>query len=85
MADARRVPRSQGESASQVKVLQLECEMLTKKVRLLEGQHHSLEAAANRRQGDAEMRLAEQSARLEHYEAWRGAPAINVSKSDIGG
>jgi progesterone-induced-blocking factor 1 len=67
--ELERVTMLHGESASQVKVARLECEMLTKKVRLLEGQYHSLEAAANRRQGDAEMRLAEQAARLEHYEA----------------
>lgn len=67
--ELERVSMVHGESASQVKVLQLECEMMAKKVRLLEGQYHSLEAAANRRQGDAEMRLAEQAARLEHYEA----------------
>ena len=67
--ELERVASLREESASQVKMLQLECEMLTKKVRLLEGQYHTLEAAANRRQGDAEMRLAEQSARLEHYEA----------------
>ena len=58
--------------------------MLTKKVRLLEGQHHSLEAAANRRQGDAEMRLAEMSARLEHYEVrWRCNSSACVVNTDV--
>ena len=66
--ELERVTMLHGESTSVAKVLRLEVEMLTKKVRLLESQYLSLEAAASRRKADADMRLAEQAARLEHYE-----------------
>ena len=66
--ELERVTMLHGESTSVAKVLRLEVEMLTKKVRLLESQYLSLEAAASRRKADADMHLAEQAARLEHYE-----------------
>ena len=66
--ELERVTMLHGESTSVAKVLRLEVEMLTKKVRLLESQYMSLEAAASRRKADADMHLAEQAARLEHYE-----------------
>ena len=56
----------------------MECEMLTKKVRVLEGQYATLEGTSRRRQGDVEMRLAEQATRLDHYEV---GTAVTLSTS----
>ena len=66
--ELERVSLLHGESQSIAKVLRLECEMLTKKVRLLEGQYLNLEGVASRRTQEHAARGAEMSARLEHYE-----------------
>ena len=47
--ELERVSLLHGESVSVAKVLRLECEMLTKKTRLLESQYLNLEGAASRR------------------------------------
>ncbi len=67
--ELERVSLLHGESVSVTKVLRLECEMLTKKTRLLESQYLNLEGAAGRRARDADARAAETSARLAHYES----------------
>ena len=67
--ELERVSMLHGESQSVAKVLRLECETLTKKVRLLESQYLGLEASAARRRAEADARSAEQAARLEHYES----------------
>ena len=67
--ELERVSLLHGESVSTAKVLRLECEMLTKKVRLLESQYLNLEGAAGRRARDADARASEMSARLAHYES----------------
>ena len=67
--ELERVSLLHGESVSVAKVLRLECEMLTKKVRLLESQYLNLEGTAGRRARDADARAAEMSARLAHYES----------------
>ena len=67
--ELERVSLLHSESVSTAKVLRLECEMLTKKVRLLESQYLNLEGAAGRRTRDADARASEMSARLAHYEA----------------
>ena len=66
--ELERVTLLHGESQSVAKVLRLECEMLTKKVRLLESQYLNLEGVASRRKAEQDQRGAEMSARLEHYE-----------------
>ena len=67
--ELERISMLHGESVGNNKVMRMECEMLTKKCRLLEQQYVSLENEARRRQSDVDLTLAEQAARLEHYEA----------------
>ena len=87
--ELERVSLLHGESVSVAKVLRLECEMLTKKTRLLESQYLNLEAAAGRRARDADARAAETSARLAHYESssasWTRRPcAPRTSRRRVG-
>jgi len=66
--ELERISLLHGESTSVQKVLRMECEMLTKKVRLLESQYSNLESVAARRKHDQDARSAETRARLDRYE-----------------
>jgi len=66
--ELERVTMLHGEATSVAKVLRIECDTLTKKVRLLESQYLSLESSANRARTESDMTIAEMAARLSHYE-----------------
>ena len=66
--ELERVTMLHGEATSVAKVLRIECDTLTKKVRLLESQYLTLESSANRARTESDMTVAEMAARLSHYE-----------------
>ena len=66
--ELERVTMLHGEATSVAKVLRIECDTLTKKVRLLESQYLALESSANRARTESDMTVAEMAARLSHYE-----------------
>ena len=66
--ELERVTMLHGEATSVAKVLRIECDTLTKKVRLLESQYLTLESSANRARTESDLTVAVMAARLSHYE-----------------